>query len=65
MYENVKPSIDSSDSNDEDSLRKCSKKDDRDEKVQRCVEELKEKHGQTAYTSMQYCIWTESKWRGV
>ena len=50
---------DSSDSDDEDPPSKRSKKGDRDDKVQRCVEELKEKHGQSAYTMMQCRIWAE------
>ena len=35
------------------------RKETRDDKVQRCIEELKEKHGQTTYTCMQYRIWAE------
>ena len=50
--------IDSSGSDDEDPPSKC-KKEDRDDKVQRHIEELKEKHGQSTYTSMQYRIWAE------
>ena len=51
--------IDSSDSDDEEPPSKHSKKVDRDAKVQRCVEDLKEKHGQSAYTPIQYRIWAE------
>ena len=51
--------IDSSDSDDEAPPSKRSKKGDRDDKVQRCVEDLKEKHGQSAYTPIQYRIWAE------
>ena len=35
-----------------------SKKEDREDKVQRCVKELKEKHGQS-YMSMPHRIWAE------
>ena len=44
----------SSDSDAEDPPSECSKQGDRDGKVQCYVEELKEKHGQSAYTMMQY-----------
>ena len=56
---------DSSDSDAEDPPSKRSKKGDRDGKVERCVEELKEKHGQSAYTMMQYRIWAELLSGGV
>ena len=56
--------IDSSGSDDEDSPSKH-KKEDRDDKVQRRIEELKEKHGQSTYTSMQYRIWAELLSGGV
>ena len=54
--ENVKPkssTIDSSDS-DDDPRSKRHKKEDRDDKVRRCVEELKEMHGHSAYTNIVY-----------
>ena len=41
------------------------RKETRDDKVQRCIEELKEKHGQTMYTCMQYRIWAELLSGGV
>lgn len=56
--------IDSSGSDDEDSPSKR-KKEDRDDKVQRRIEELKEKHGQSTYTSMQYRIWAKLLSGGV
>ena len=54
----------SSGSDDEDSSSKR-KKEDRDDKVQRCIDELKEKHGQSTYTLMQYRIWVELLSEGV
>ena len=57
--------IDSSDSDDEAPPSKRSKKGDRDDKVQRCVEDLKEKHRQSAYTPIQYRIWAELLIGGV
>lgn len=57
--------IDSSGSDDEDSPSLKRKKEDRDDKVQRRIEELKEKHGQSTYTSMQYRIWAELLSGGV
>ena len=59
-----KSTIDSSDSDNENLPSKRSKREDREDKVQRCVEELKEKHGQS-YTSMQYRIWAELLSGGV
>jgi len=56
--------IDSSGSDDEDPPSKR-KKEDRDDKVQRRIEELKEKHGQSIYTSMQYRIWAELLSEGI
>ena len=50
--------VDSSDSDDEDPPSKR-KKQDRDDIVQCRIEELKEKHGESAYTTMQYRIWAE------
>ena len=47
-----------SSNSDEDPPNKR-KKEDRDDKVQHCIEELKEKHGESTYTSMQYRIWAE------
>ena len=41
------------------------KKEDRGDKVQRCIEELKEKHGEPTYIPMQYCIWAELLSGGV
>ena len=43
--------IDSSDSDDDPPIKR---KKERDDKVQRRIEELKEKHGESTYTSMQY-----------
>ena len=54
----------SSDSESEDTPIKR-KKEDRNKKVQNQVEELKERHGQSTYTSMQYQIWTELLIGGV
>ena len=56
--------INDSDSDDEDPPGKR-KKEDRDDKVQRRIEELKEMHGQSTYTSMQYRIWAELLSGGV
>ena len=56
--------VDSSDSDDENICTKR-KKDYRNEKVQCQIEGLKEKHGSTAYTSLQYCIWAELLSGGV
>lgn len=54
----------SSDSESEDTPIKR-KKEDRNKKVQNQVEELKERHGQSTYTSMQYRIWAELLIGGV
>ena len=50
--------IENSDSEDENPCSKR-KKQDRDDKVQCFIEELKKKHGQAAYSPMQYRIWAE------
>ena len=54
--------IDSSDSDDDPPTKR---KKERDDKVQRRIEELKEKHGESTYTSMQYRIWAELLSGGV
>ena len=56
--------IESSDSEEENPCSKR-KKQDRDDKVQCFIEELKKKHGQAAYSPMQYRIWAELLSGGV
>ena len=59
-------SVDNSDSDScDDTPSTKVRKETRDYKVKCCIEELKEKHGQTTYTCMQYRIWAELLSGGV
>ena len=59
-------SVDNSDSDScDDTPSTKVRKETRDDKVKCCIEELKEKHGQTTYTCMQYRIWAELLSGGV
>ena len=55
---------DDSDSGGEDKIRLSKRRKENDDRVQRIVSKLKEKHGEQ-YTMMQYRIWAESIHGGV